>query len=88
MNWLSKQGSLGRRLLLHIEDLMHTGDEIPAVSRDAPLKDTLHEMTRKGLGMTAVLFTAARDADKAATSADTLCENTADLPAIIDRLAK
>ena len=48
-------GSLGRRLLLHIDDLMHTGEEIPAVPQDAPLKDTLHEMTRKGLGMTAVL---------------------------------
>ncbi|RMG30531.1 MAG: KpsF/GutQ family sugar-phosphate isomerase [Gammaproteobacteria bacterium] len=48
-------GTLGRRLLLRIDDLMHTGEEIPTVRRDAPLKETLHEMTRKGLGMTAVL---------------------------------
>ncbi|MBZ0070382.1 MAG: KpsF/GutQ family sugar-phosphate isomerase [Thiohalobacteraceae bacterium] len=48
-------GSLGRRLLLLIDDIMHTGDTIPQVSVDAPLTETLHEMTRKGLGMTAVL---------------------------------
>jgi arabinose-5-phosphate isomerase len=48
-------GSLGRRLLLLIDDIMHTGDTIPQVGLDAPLTETLHEMTRKGLGMTAVL---------------------------------
>ncbi len=47
-------GSLGRRLLLHIADIMHTGDQIPRVSADATLSDALVEMTRKGLGMTAV----------------------------------
>jgi len=34
---------------------MHTGDTIPQVGLDAPLTEALHEMTRKGLGMTAVL---------------------------------
>ena len=48
-------GSLGRRLLLHIGDIMHTGAAIPAVAEDATLRDALVEMTAKGLGMTAVL---------------------------------
>jgi arabinose-5-phosphate isomerase len=53
-------GSLGRRLLLHVHDIMHTGDRIPAVAEDAPLRDALMEMTAKGLGMTAVLDSAGR----------------------------
>lgn len=48
-------GSLGRRLLLHISDVMHTGDGIPAVAPDASLTQVLMEMTRKHLGMTAVI---------------------------------
>ncbi|MDO1528290.1 KpsF/GutQ family sugar-phosphate isomerase [Fulvimonas sp. R45] len=52
-------GSLGRRLLLHIADVMHTGDGIPAVAPDASLTEALVEMTRKHLGMTAVV-----DADR------------------------
>ena len=48
-------GSLGRRLLLRIDDIMHTGETIPQVRSHAPITETLHEMTRKGLGMTAVL---------------------------------
>ena len=48
-------GALGRRLLLLIDDLMHTGDAIPVVSSDTLLSDALVEMTRKGLGMTAVV---------------------------------
>jgi arabinose-5-phosphate isomerase len=48
-------GALGRRLLLLIDDLMHTGDAIPRVSIDTSLTDTLMEMTRKGLGMTVVV---------------------------------
>jgi arabinose-5-phosphate isomerase len=48
-------GTLGRRLLLLIDDLMHTGDAIPKVGIDTPLTDALMEMTRKGLGMTAVV---------------------------------
>ncbi|WP_095144990.1 KpsF/GutQ family sugar-phosphate isomerase [Pseudomonas sp. Irchel s3b6] len=48
-------GALGRRLLLKVESVMHAGDELPCVVRGTPLKDALMEMTRKGLGMTAVL---------------------------------
>ncbi len=47
-------GSLGRRLLLHIDDIMHDGDAVPKVSLNASLQETLLEMTQKGLGMTAV----------------------------------
>lgn len=48
-------GSLGRRLLIHISDLMHTGDGIPCVPPEASLTQALMEMTRKHLGMTAVV---------------------------------
>lgn len=48
-------GSLGRRLLLHVNDIMHKGDEIPAVANTASLKDALLEMSKKGLGMTAIV---------------------------------
>jgi arabinose-5-phosphate isomerase len=48
-------GSLGRRLLLHVADLMHTGDAVPRVSPDMLLSEALLEMTRKGLGMTAII---------------------------------
>lgn len=48
-------GSLGRRLLLHVADLMHTGEEIPRVSPNVVLSEALLEMTRKGLGMTAIV---------------------------------
>lgn len=48
-------GSLGRRLLLHISDIMHFGAEVPAVTEGAHLKDALVEMTKKGLGMTAIV---------------------------------
>ena len=48
-------GTLGRRLLLLIDDLMHTGDAIPRVNDDTLLSDALVEMTRKGLGMTAIV---------------------------------
>lgn len=48
-------GSLGRRLLLHIQDIMHQGENIPSVPSDANLRDTLVEMTHKGLGMAAVV---------------------------------
>lgn len=48
-------GALGRRLLVRCQDLMHTGKEMPAVSRKASIEDTLMEMSEKGLGMTAVL---------------------------------
>ena len=48
-------GSLGRRLLLHVEDLMHTGDDIPRVHVDTPVREGLLEMSRKKLGMTVVV---------------------------------
>ena len=48
-------GRLGRRLLLLVEDIMHTGDGIPAVPESALLGDALMEMSRKGLGMTAIV---------------------------------
>lgn len=48
-------GSLGRRLLLHVSDIMHTGERIPSVSEDTPLSGALLEISRKGLGMTTVV---------------------------------
>ncbi len=48
-------GSLGRRLLLTVGDIMHTGDEVPRVTPEVTLSEGLLEMTRKGLGMTAVV---------------------------------
>ena len=48
-------GSLGRRLLLHITDVMHSGDDVPRVAPDATLSEALVEMSRKRLGMTAVV---------------------------------
>jgi arabinose-5-phosphate isomerase len=52
-------GTLGRRLLLHVEDVMRTGDQLPAVMVDTMLRDGLVEMSRKGLGMTTIV-----DADR------------------------
>ena len=48
-------GALGRRLLLHIRDVMHAGDDVPSVRADASTTVALLEMTRKRLGMTAVV---------------------------------
>jgi arabinose-5-phosphate isomerase len=48
-------GSLGRRLLVHIFDVMHTGAELPKIHEDATATEALMEMTRKGLGITAVV---------------------------------
>jgi len=47
-------GALGRKLLLRVSDLMHTGDEIPRVGASASLSEGMLEMTGKGLGMTAI----------------------------------
>ncbi|MBJ3814865.1 arabinose-5-phosphate isomerase KdsD [Shimwellia pseudoproteus] len=47
-------GALGRKLLLRVNDIMHTGDEIPHVSKNATLRDALLEITRKNLGMTVI----------------------------------
>jgi arabinose-5-phosphate isomerase len=48
-------GTLGRRLLLLVGDLMHTGKEVPKVAADTLLADGLIEMTAKGLGITAIV---------------------------------
>ncbi len=48
-------GSLGRRLLTHVSDIMHTGERIPAVPQDALLSEAVLEISRKGLGMTAIV---------------------------------
>ncbi|MDN7129409.1 KpsF/GutQ family sugar-phosphate isomerase [Pseudidiomarina terrestris] len=50
-------GSLGRRLLLHIHDVMHSAERMPLVAESASLSDALLEMSRKGLGMTGVTDT-------------------------------
>ncbi|MBS0383551.1 MAG: KpsF/GutQ family sugar-phosphate isomerase [Proteobacteria bacterium] len=52
-------GALGRRLL-KISDVMHTGEAIPKVHADATLTEALMEMSRKGLGMTAVVDNAGK----------------------------
>jgi len=48
-------GSLGRRLLLHVSDIMHTGDDIPRVTPDVSISEALLEMSSKGMGMTAIV---------------------------------
>jgi arabinose-5-phosphate isomerase len=48
-------GSLGRRLLLHVRDVMRTGDNVPRVPGHTTLAEGLMEVTRKGLGMTAIV---------------------------------
>jgi arabinose-5-phosphate isomerase len=53
-------GSIGRKLLINVKDIMRQGTNIPKVALNASLKDALLEMSRKGLGMTAIV-----DANKA-----------------------
>ncbi len=48
-------GQLGRRMLLHIQDIMHTGENIPCVDEQSTISQAIVEMTRKRLGMTAVV---------------------------------
>jgi arabinose-5-phosphate isomerase len=48
-------GSLGRKLLTHVSDVMRKGDRIPAVSPSASISNAILEITKKGLGMTAVV---------------------------------
>lgn len=48
-------GSLGRRLLLHVNDIMHKGNDIPVIEETALVSAALLEMTEKKLGMTAVI---------------------------------
>ena len=48
-------GALGRKLLMHVADLMRSGDDLPCVGPDTGFTDMLREMTRKGLGFAAVV---------------------------------
>ena len=48
-------GSLGRRLLLHVSDIMHTGKDTPRIAPDASVSEALLEMSGKGMGMTAIV---------------------------------
>ncbi|MEF7616813.1 KpsF/GutQ family sugar-phosphate isomerase [Aquincola sp. MAHUQ-54] len=48
-------GALGRKLLMHVRDLMRSGDDLPRVAPDARFLQMLHEMSAKGLGFTAVV---------------------------------
>lgn len=48
-------GSLGRKLLLRLEDIMHRAEQVPVVVQTASIKDALLEISKKGLGMTAVV---------------------------------
>ncbi len=59
-----------------VDEIVHIGD-----------RDQNDVKGPHALGAKAVLFTAARDADKNATTADAICDSHHDLPAIIDRLA-
>ena len=48
-------GALGRKLFTHVRDLMRTGDAVPSVLPETPFTEMMREMTRKGLGATAVV---------------------------------
>lgn len=48
-------GALGRKLLLRVADLMHSGSGVPVVTENTLIRDALLEISRKGLGMTAVV---------------------------------
>jgi arabinose-5-phosphate isomerase len=52
-------GRLGKRLL-RVEQVMHTGDELPRVATGAPMRDAIYEMSRKRFGITAVVDDAGR----------------------------
>jgi arabinose-5-phosphate isomerase len=53
-------GTLGRRLLTHVSDVMRSGEDVPAVPPSASFSQALLEMSRKGMGMTAIVDAAAR----------------------------
>jgi arabinose-5-phosphate isomerase len=53
-------GSLGRRLLTHVRDVMRTGDNVPSIPESASFSDAVLEMSKKRMGMTAVLDAAGR----------------------------
>ena len=53
-------GSLGRRLLTYVRDIMRSGERLPMVREDAMLSDAILEISRKGVGMTAIVDAAQR----------------------------
>ena len=69
--------SAARQLGVEVAEMLHVGD-----------RDHNDIKGPQALGMKAVLFTAKRDADRETTSADAICERHADLPGIIDKLAR
>lgn len=48
-------GALGRRLLIHVQDIMRTGEDIPAVREEVSVLEAVREITKKHIGMTAVV---------------------------------
>ncbi len=84
-------GNLGRRLLTHVRDIMHTGEEIPAVRHDALLSEAVLEISRKRLGMTAIVDDAQRvlgiytDGDLRRTLEKKLDFTTTPLSAVMSR---
>ena len=53
-------GSLGKRLLLRVRDLMHTGDAVPMVTEETLIRDAIYEISSKKMGVTAVVAAAGR----------------------------
>jgi arabinose-5-phosphate isomerase len=53
-------GALGKRLLLRVRDLMHSGNDIPTVSEETLIKDAIFEISSKKMGVTAVLDAAGK----------------------------
>jgi arabinose-5-phosphate isomerase len=53
-------GALGKKLLLRIRDLMHTGDAVPVVSEDTLIKDAIYEISSKKMGITTVVNAAGK----------------------------
>lgn len=53
-------GSLGKKLLLRVRDLMHTGDDVPVVSEGTLIKDAIYEISSKKMGVTAVINAAGK----------------------------
>lgn len=53
--FLHPGGNIGRKMLVKVEDIMHTGNEIPVVNEDATMKESIIEMTTKKMGCTAVV---------------------------------
>lgn len=79
-------GALGRRLLTHVRDVMRTGDAVPVVQEDVSVLDAVREITKKHIGMTAVV-----DRDNRVTGVFTegdlrrLIESRGDIRAIVIR---